>query len=51
MISFPLQDLIEQCGNQKDVAAIVVALSYVHSALEEISDKLDDTYRELQRKS
>ncbi len=41
MLSFPLEALIEQCDNQKDVAAIVVALSYVHSALEEISKVLD----------
>ena len=46
MISFPLQELIDK----GDEEAIVIALSYVYSALEELSDKLDDLNKELMRK-
>lgn len=43
MIRFPLEDLIAKNNNE----AIVVALAYLYSALEELSSKLDDLNREL----
>ena len=46
MIRFPLEDLIDKNNNE----AIVVALAYLYSALEEISSKLDDLNKELMRK-
>jgi|694.fasta_scaffold67085_9 hypothetical protein len=46
MISFPLQDLIDK-GNEE---AIVVALAYIYSALEQMSDQINDLNKELMRK-
>ena len=46
MIRFPLEDLIAKNNNE----AVVVALAYLYSALEEISSKLDDLNKELMRK-
>jgi len=50
MISFPLKELLEKSEGESDSDSIVVAISYLYYALQEISSQLDDLNKELMRK-